>query len=167
MKNPLIFVLSITSSIRRGRNTLAPQEAGVFRLYEKQAICTRRDASIMGVSLRAERLVVDSGRGKSLFVCPGNVNYHHHVQRNLRAFRAQPPQQKYCKSQRSPGQDGQATCIDAKAHPSSSKTPEGFEGFTRLTLTSALPPAAFFHTPIFLIGLLLERGEGLNYCKKS
>lgn len=82
MKKPVIFVLSFTSIIRRGRQTLALQQAGVFRLFEKQAICTRRDASVMGVSTRAERLVFDSGRGKSLFVCPENCQTPQYAHRN-------------------------------------------------------------------------------------
>jgi len=82
MKNPLIFVPSITSNIRRGRKMLAPHKAGIFRFYTtERAICTCRALAVMAYASRAERLVIDSGKGKSLFCLPA-LNVNHHAHRN-------------------------------------------------------------------------------------
>ena len=81
MKNPLIFEVSSTSTIRRGRQKLASQKAGFFRFnpYGETALFTCRDTFIMGVSARAERLVLDSGKGITLFLCPKlNIKYDDH-----------------------------------------------------------------------------------------
>jgi len=76
MENAVNFVPSITSTIRRGRKMLAPHKAGIFRFYEKKAIYTCRALAIMAFAHRAERLVVDSGKGKSLFCLPAKNVYN-------------------------------------------------------------------------------------------
>jgi hypothetical protein len=76
-----IFVTSITSNIRRGRKMLAPQKAGIFRFQKELAIYTCRAVAVMATASRAERLVIDSGKGKSPFCLPA-INVSHHAHRD-------------------------------------------------------------------------------------
>lgn len=77
MKNAIIFVPSNISISRRGRKMLVPHKAGIFRFHEKKAIYTCRAEAIMATATRAERLVFDSGKGKSLFCLPAlNVKHN-------------------------------------------------------------------------------------------
>lgn len=85
-----IFVTSITSNIRRGRKMLAPQKAGIFRFQKELAIYTCRAVAVMATASRAERLVIDSGKGKSPFCLPA-INVSHHAHRDQSAQRGETP----------------------------------------------------------------------------
>ena len=80
MEKHRTFGLSNTSNYRRGRQKLAPKKAGFFRFSnEETALFTCRGMSIMGIPTRAERLVFDSGKGITLFLCP-KLTIEHHAQ---------------------------------------------------------------------------------------
>lgn len=83
-----IFTASITTI--RGGQQLA-NKAGFFRFDRHfcsyTAICTCRSGSVMAPESRLERVVIDSGKGKSLFCLLENVN-HNHVPRNSYTSRA-------------------------------------------------------------------------------
>lgn len=148
MKNPVIFGLSNISTIRRGRQMLAPKEAGIFRLHEKQAICTCRAWSIMGHATRAVRLVFDSGKGRSLFICPVNIK-HHHAHRNHTAHSAAHSTQTFSPTLAHPKQDGQATSAHGGGVPAFNAAIQadvrdyGAKELPASITIAAIPPAAF------------------------
>lgn len=88
MKNQRIFTASITVN-RGGRQMLALHKAGIFRFHStERAICTCRALAVIAFASRLERVVIDSGKGKSLFCLPLNAN-HNHAHRNQTPERRQ------------------------------------------------------------------------------
>lgn len=75
------FVPSTISTIRHERKMLVHNKAGIFRFQKELAIYTCRAVVIMATAPRAERLMVDSGKGKSPFCLPA-LNVNHHAHRN-------------------------------------------------------------------------------------
>lgn len=90
---PPIFVTSITTTFRGGRQMLASQKAGIFRFQNKElTTCTCRASVIMADASRLERVVIDNGKGKSSFCLPIDVSHNHVLpHRNHSAKRGETP----------------------------------------------------------------------------
>jgi len=151
MKNPVIFTPSNVTDFRSGQGMLASNKAGIFRFPSgEKAIVTCRAWPIMGHATPSERVAFDSGKGQSLFCCPGTYQTPHHAQRNPRAARsATNSTQQTGQSRNHPGQDGDSDTSHAKEFCRVPKiNGAASNDFTRFLTFAALPPAAFFHTLI-------------------
>lgn len=108
-----MFVGSIT--VKRDGLQVPAQKVGFFRLDRSflpyTATCTCRSWAVMAKVSRLERAVIDSGKGKSLFVCLTKVN-HSHAPRNLSPVR--PGAHRPNKPGNSPAKNG---CLQAVFPP--------------------------------------------------
>ena len=165
MKNPVIFGLSnVTIFFRSGQEMLASHKAGIFYFPSGvKAIVTCRAWSIMGHATPSERVAFDSGKGQSLFCCPGIYQTPHHAtSRNHPARTAANTTHTFSAPPTHPKQDGPATFQNgirvspANGAPETTNRNDGAGQLPASITFAAIPPAAFFHTTFFNLACSVE-----------
>lgn len=137
------FVPSTISTIRHERKMLVHNKAGIFRFQKELAIYTCRAVVIMATAPRAERLMVDSGKGKSPFCLPA-LNVNHHAHRNSISYRSEtasnrrqyPQSRAYSvPTEKHSGETGTPGSAGAKYHTTGGKTAQSFLCRTSVSLS--------------------------------